>query len=105
MADCQSLSNFDWSDITPVAQDEGPHPVCQVLYDSSCKALLSLIIVSDTRLMDIFRALLLCNEFSERVLCLTMDLLKINGSHYTIWYVLRSCVTCTGITEDSAWIT
>ena len=37
--------------------------------------------------MDLFRAVVSTEEYSERVLELTEELLELNAANYTIWYV------------------
>lgn len=31
---------FDWDDVTPIEQDEGPNPVCVITYSDECLSLL-----------------------------------------------------------------
>lgn len=47
---------------------------------------------TDSKLMGLFRAVLLKGEYSERVMRLTETLLEMNASNYTIWWM--KCPLC-----------
>jgi len=47
--------------------------------------------------MDLFRAVLARNEFSERVLQLTKDILEKNAGNYTVWQYRRECLVALGV--------
>ena len=70
-----------FADVTPVAQDDGPQPVCAIAYAPEY-----------ARLMGFFRAILESNERSPRVLELTAALAEHNAAHYTVWHVRRECL-------------
>lgn len=74
-----------FSDLNPVKQDDGPHPVCAIAYKDTF-----------TERMDIFRAVLRIREFSERVLSLTEELLYMNAANYTVWQYRRECIKHLG---------
>lgn len=67
-----------WADLVPVPQDDGPQPLCPILYDPSY-----------TRAMDLFRALKQSRdggvEVSDRALALTEHLARINPANYSVW--------------------
>ncbi|KAJ3415275.1 hypothetical protein HDV05_005285 [Chytridiales sp. JEL 0842] len=63
-------------DITPVPQDDGPNPIVPIAYPEAY-----------VKAMDIFRAVMISNERSHRVLELTEALIDINPAHYTVWKV------------------
>ncbi|UZJ52877.1 hypothetical protein CBS101457_002197 [Exobasidium rhododendri] len=64
-----------WADIKPVYQDDGPSPVCPILYSPSY-----------SQAMDLIRALLPADELSPRALALTEHLSQLCPSSYTIWH-------------------
>ena len=70
-----------FADVAPVAQDDGPAPVCAIAYAPEY-----------ARLMGFFRAILESNERSPRVLELTAALAEHNAAHYTVWHVRRECL-------------
>ncbi|KAI9599426.1 hypothetical protein BDF19DRAFT_410081 [Syncephalis fuscata] len=53
----------EWSDVTPIAQDDGIDPVCPIAYSQESK-----------------------RELSDRTLALTEDIISMNPGHYTIWH-------------------
>lgn len=84
-----------WADVTPVPQDDGPSPLCPILYSPACESLhlllagLLLTLLSrtiDSSAMDLIRALLPADELSPRTLMLTEHLSQICPSSYTIWH-------------------
>ncbi|EGC38625.1 hypothetical protein DICPUDRAFT_28303 [Dictyostelium purpureum] len=85
----------EWSDVTPIPQDDGPHPVCPIMYTDEFKDK-----------MNYFRAILKSKEKSLRVLKLLEDIVQDNPSNYTVWYyrreVLKSIENDTSIEYDIA---
>jgi protein farnesyltransferase/geranylgeranyltransferase type-1 subunit alpha len=63
-----------WADVQPVAQDDGPDPVCPIAYTADFK-----------ETMDYFRAILHRDERSPRALALTQHVIRINPANYTAW--------------------
>eukprot|EP00941_MAST-03F_sp_MAST-3F-sp1_P000705 g705.t1 len=77
------MENFllQFSDLTPIPQDDGPAPVCAIAYSSEFVAV-----------MDIFRAVMKKNELSQRALELTEKAIKLNPANYTAWHYRRLCL-------------
>lgn len=75
----------DWADLTPVPQDDGPDPVCAILYSPEY-----------VETMDIFRAVLKANELSARALQLTATVIDMNPANYTAWQFRRRCLEALG---------
>ncbi|KAI9870650.1 MAG: CAAX geranylgeranyltransferase alpha subunit, partial [Pleopsidium flavum] len=64
-----------WSDIVPIPQDDGgPNPLAAIKYTEEYSEAMSYL-----------RAVMANNEFSERVLDLTEDVIGMNAAHYTVW--------------------
>jgi protein farnesyltransferase/geranylgeranyltransferase type-1 subunit alpha len=73
------MSSFDWNDITPIPQDDGPHPLASIAYEPEYR-----------KAMDLLRAVMAKEEYSERALALTGEIIEMNPAHYTVWeYRLR----------------
>lgn len=69
-------SNPAFSDVVPIPQDDGPHPLAQIAYSDHYAEAMSYL-----------RALMVgTGEMSERALLLTGDIIAMNPAHYTIWY-------------------
>lgn len=65
----------EWADIIPIPQDDGcPNPLAAIAY-----------IEEYSEAMSYLRAIMAKNEKSERVLDLTVDIIKMNPAHYTVW--------------------
>ncbi|KAI8334285.1 hypothetical protein BC941DRAFT_432577 [Chlamydoabsidia padenii] len=64
----------EWSDVTPLPQDDGPNPLVPIAYSSDY-----------IDAMDYFRAVTKNNEKTERVLELIGDIIDMNPAHYTVW--------------------
>jgi protein farnesyltransferase/geranylgeranyltransferase type-1 subunit alpha len=64
-----------WSDIIPLPTDEGgPNPLAAIAYAADYEEAMSYL-----------RAVMAANEYSERVLDLTEDVIDLNPAHYTVW--------------------
>lgn len=71
----------DWQDVTPVPQDDGPEPLVVIRYPPGFEEVHSY-----------FRAIQQKDEFSERALALTNDVIEHNAANYTAWYYRRRCL-------------
>jgi len=64
-----------FADVTPIPQDDGPHPLAQIAYSDNYREAMSYL-----------RALMAGEgEKSERALLLTADMIALNPAHYTVW--------------------
>lgn len=99
----------DWADVVKIPQDDGPDPIVSIAYPADCASALSLpYILSNltlfasslsspvTDVMDCFRGVLKINEYSERTLALTLDVIEANPANYTVWYFRRRVLEALG---------
>ncbi|KAI4372736.1 hypothetical protein MLD38_010933 [Melastoma candidum] len=66
-------SRPEWSDVTPLPQDDGPRPVVAIAYKDDFR-----------EAMDYFRAVYRSDERSPRSLSLTTLVLSLNPANYTV---------------------
>ncbi|ETI50366.1 hypothetical protein L917_05779 [Phytophthora nicotianae] len=74
-----------WTDVVKVPQDDGPDPIVSIAYSADF-----------TDVMDCFRGVLKLNEYSERTLALTLDVIDVNPANYTVWYFRRRVLEALG---------
>ncbi|KAG1681819.1 Protein farnesyltransferase/geranylgeranyltransferase type-1 subunit alpha [Nymphon striatum] len=103
----------EWKDITPLPQDDGPHPVVQIAYSEKFNRVnrftdsgrdsgtvhykqslgaVWAVPKPKVRVKDIFdylRAVMRTKEISERVLLLTTDAINQNPANYSVWTYRR----------------
>lgn len=68
-------TDFDWSDVNPIAQNDGESPLVQIMYN-----------MSYVKATGLLRAVMAAGELSPRVLALTEAIIQINPAHYTVWH-------------------
>mmetsp|Transcript_132363 Transcript_132363/g.283045 ORF Transcript_132363/g.283045 Transcript_132363/m.283045 type:complete len:341 (-) Transcript_132363:74-1096(-) len=71
----------EWKDVTPVRQEDGPEPLAVIRYPPGFE-----------EVHDYFRAVQQRDEYSERALRLTADVIEHNSANYTAWYYRRRCL-------------
>ena len=74
----------EWADIVPIAQDDGGlNPLAAISYTEDYSEAMSYL-----------RAVMARNEKSQRVLELTMDIIRMNPAHYTVWFGSMASTCC-----------
>ncbi|KAL5784007.1 hypothetical protein ACOSQ2_006399 [Xanthoceras sorbifolium] len=71
----------EWSDVTPLPQDDGPDPVVSIAYKQDFR-----------ETMDYFRAVYRADERSSRALRLTQEAIRFNPGNYTVWHFRRQII-------------
>ncbi|CAG9857960.1 unnamed protein product [Phyllotreta striolata] len=77
----------EWSDITPLAQDDNEEPIVAIDYTENFKDC-----------YDYFRAIVQKKEISERALELTQTAANLNPANYTVWQYRRDILK--GLDKD-----
>ena len=67
----------EYSDVTPVPQNDGPNPVVPIAYKDDF-----------TETMNYFRALFQADERSPRALALTSEVILLNPGNYTVRIII-----------------
>ena len=88
----QAQRRAEWSDVTPLPQNDGPNPVVPIAYKDDF-----------TETMDLFRAVFRAQERSPRALSLTSHAISLNPGNYTVsqfvsfpfFFALLSVVSCS----------
>ncbi|RPA92146.1 protein prenylyltransferase [Choiromyces venosus 120613-1] len=63
-----------WTDLVPLPQDDGEHPLAQIAYTEEYSEAMSYL-----------RAIMAKNEYTPRVLQVTAHIIEMNPAHYTVW--------------------
>jgi len=82
MSDIPYSERPEWKDVIPIKQNDGPLPLVQIRYPPGFE---------ETH--DYFRAVQAANEYSDRALDLTADVIEHNSANYTAWYYRRRCLS------------
>jgi protein farnesyltransferase/geranylgeranyltransferase type-1 subunit alpha len=78
-----------FADVTPIPQDDGPHPVCAIDYNDDF-----------IQAYDYMRAILKADEQSDRALELTALCLQFNPANYTVWHFRRKCLANNSTSDE-----
>ncbi|KAJ2459153.1 CAAX geranylgeranyltransferase alpha subunit [Coemansia sp. RSA 2424] len=86
----------EWSDIVPIPQDDGKHPVCPIAYTDEYR-----------EMTDYFRAIMAAGEVSQRAFDLSGRVIDANAAHYTAWVYRKKLILDLGldISEELSWVT
>lgn len=82
--------------IVPLPTDEGgSQPLAQIAYTEEYAECMSYL-----------RAVMAANEYSERALALTEDLIDMNPAHYTVWLYRAQCLFAMNadLNQELAWL-
>ena len=87
-----------WSDLTPIPLDEGPGPgpaLASIAYSARYSTAMSYL-----------RAVMTRNEYSERALSLTEDIIGMNPAHYTVWLYRAKIIRelAKDVLAELAWL-
>lgn len=85
-----------WDDVVPLPTDEGgPNPLAAIAYSDEYAETMSYL-----------RAVMAANEYSERALALTEDLIDMNPAHYTVWLYRAQCLFAleSDLRQELEWL-
>ncbi|ODV92818.1 hypothetical protein CANCADRAFT_21957 [Tortispora caseinolytica NRRL Y-17796] len=87
--------DYDYTDVVPVPQDDGPDPLCAIIYNDDYKETSGLL-----------RALMKSGEASDRALAITSAVIALNPAHYTVWAYRIDILPKTSQTVEGelAWL-
>ncbi|ANB11958.1 bifunctional protein farnesyltransferase/protein geranylgeranyltransferase [Sugiyamaella lignohabitans] len=67
-------TTYDWSDLKAIPQNDGGKPLAPISYNAEYVAAMNLL-----------RGVMAVEEYSERALALTAEVIEMNPAHYTVW--------------------
>lgn len=87
-----------WLDVTPIPLDDGPGPgppLASIAYTPRYATAMSYL-----------RAVMAANEYSDRALSLTQDIISMNPAHYTVWLYRAKIIRemDKDILEELVWL-
>ena len=88
--------NPAWDDVVPLPTDEGgPNPMAAIAYSDEYAETMSYL-----------RAIMAANEYSDRALELTEDLIDMNPAHYTVWLYRAQCLFAlnSDLKQELEWL-
>ncbi|KAJ2890205.1 CAAX geranylgeranyltransferase alpha subunit [Coemansia aciculifera] len=85
----------EWSDVVPIPQDDGRHPVCPIAYKDDYR-----------EMTDYFRAIMAAGEVSQRAFDLAGRVIDANAAHYTAWVYRKKLLLDLGldISSELDWV-
>lgn len=88
----------NWADINPIPLSDGPGPgpaLATIAYSERYSEAMSYL-----------RAVMATNEFSDRALDLTEDIISMNPAHYTVWLYRAKMLRELGkdVQEELDWL-